>query len=139
MDANPSDARAYLGKFLVCYGLTSLASLDDKVLLLDDNKEFRRAEQFADPALAKELKAVKDSNSIKIERLRLIDAIRQITEKKAVREAMQLMAECTSESYDKAIALFDMLLENRIPAKQNTLMITRRYWQLILKSMGNRF
>lgn len=102
-----------MGKFLAHYGLTSLADLDDKVCLLDDNKEFRRAEQFADPALAKELKAVKDSNSIKIERLRLIDAIRQITEKKAVREAMQLMAECTSESYDKAIALFDMLLESK--------------------------
>lgn len=53
LDANPSDARAYLGKFLAYYGLTSLADLDDKVCLLDENKEFRRAEQFADPALAK--------------------------------------------------------------------------------------
>ena len=113
LDANPSDARAYLGKFLVCYGLTSLASLDDKVLLLDDNKEFRRAEQFADPALAKELRAVKDSNSLKIERIRLIDVIRQIAEKKAIHEAMQLMTQCTHEAYEKATALFDMLKKSK--------------------------
>ena len=113
LDANPSDARAYLGKFLAFNGFTSLADLDDKVCPIEGNKEFRRAEQFADPALAKELKAVKDSNALKTERLRLMDAIRQITEKKAVHEAMQLMAQCTVESYDKAIALFDMLKESK--------------------------
>ena len=113
LDANPSDARAYLGKFLAFNGLTSLADLDDKVCLIEGNKEFRRAEQFADPALAKELKAVKDSNALKTERLRLMDAIRHVTGEKAVHEAMQLMAQCTVESYDKAIALFDMLEESK--------------------------
>ncbi|MCH5188577.1 MAG: TIR domain-containing protein [Oscillospiraceae bacterium] len=77
LDANPSDARAYLGKFLALHSLTSLADLGDKVCRLDDDKEFKRAEQFADPSLAKELKAVKESNALKIERLRLIDAVRK--------------------------------------------------------------
>ena len=113
LDANPSDARAYLGKFLAYYGLSSLAELDHKVCLLDNNKEFKRAEQFADPALAKELKLVRESNAVNIERLRLMDVIRRIAEKKAVREAMQLMARCTDESYNEAIAIFDRLLKNR--------------------------
>ena len=113
LDANPSDARAYLGKFLAYYGLSSLAELDHKVCLLDNNKEFKRAEQFADPALAKELKLVRESNAVNIERLRLLDVIRRIAEKKAVREAMQLMAQCTDESYNEAIAIFDRLLKNR--------------------------
>lgn len=113
LDANPSDARAYLGKFLAYYGLTSLADLDDKVCLLDENKEFRRAEQFADPALAKELKSVKDSNELKIQRLRVMDALRQIAVKKAVQESMQIMAQCTDGSYDKAVALFDELLSSK--------------------------
>lgn len=113
LDANPSDARAYLGKFLAYYGLTSLADLDDKVCLLDDNKEFRRAEQFADPALAKELKAVKEANSVKIERLRLMDALRQVAEKKAVQESLRLMAQCTDEAYNEALALFDVIAESK--------------------------
>lgn len=113
LDANPSDARAYLGKFLAYYGLTSLADLDDKVCLLDENKEFRRAEQFADPALAKKLKSVKDSNELKIQRLRVMDALRQIAVKKAVQESMQIMAQCTDGSYDKAVALFDELLSSK--------------------------
>ena len=113
LDANPSDARAYLGKFLAYYGLTSLADLDDKVCLLDDNKEFRRAEQFADPALAKELKAVKDANSVKIERLRLIDALRQVAEKKAVQESLRLMTHCTDEAYNEALSLFDVIAESK--------------------------
>lgn len=113
LDANPSDARAYLGKFLAYYGLTSLADLDDKVCLLDDNKEFRRAEQFADPALAKELKTVKDANSVKIERLRLIDALRQVAEKKAVQESLRLMTHCTDEAYNEALSLFDVIAESK--------------------------
>ena len=119
LDANPSAAQAYLGKFLAFYGLTSLDDLDDKVCLLDDNKEFRRAEQFADPALAKELKAVKDSNELKIQRLRLVDAMRQVSVKRAVQEAMELMAKCTEGSYDKAVELFDALLSSKCikPAK----------------------
>lgn len=113
LDANPSAAQAYLGKFLAFYGLTSLDDLEDKVCLLDDNKEFRRAEQFADPALAKELKAVKDSNELKIQRLCLSDAIRKVTEKKAVHEALKLMAQCTDEGYQQAIAIYDSLEESK--------------------------
>jgi len=113
LDANPSAAQAYLGKFLAFYGLTSLDDLDDKVCLLDDNKEFRRAEQFADSTLAKELKAVKESNELKIQRLRLTDAIRKVTEKKSVHEAMSFMAQCTDEGYKQAIAIFDSIGESK--------------------------
>ena len=81
LDANPSDA--YLGKFLAGLGLSSLADLEDKVCLLDDNKEFKRAEQFADANLKKELQSVKDSNELKIQRLRLIDVIKKVYRNKA--------------------------------------------------------
>ena len=113
LDANPSDARAYLGKFLAFYGLTSLDDLDDKVCLLEDSKEYKRAEQFADPALAKQLKDVRDANELKIQRLRVLDVIRKVTEKKAIKESMQLLAQETEESYNQALELFDALEESK--------------------------
>lgn len=97
LDANPSDARAYLGKFLAFHSLTSLADLEDKVVLLEDDKEFRRAEQFADVSLAKELKEVKDLNKLKIQRLRLIDVL-----KKHRKNALNnYYAEKKKEAYEK--------------------------------------
>lgn len=87
LDANPSDAYAYLGKFLAFYGLKSLADLGDKVYyLLDENKEFRRAEQFADAKLASELKVVRESNALKIERLKITDTLKKLYKKKAASE-----------------------------------------------------
>lgn len=97
LDANPSDARAYLGKFLAFHSLTSLADLEDKVVLLEDDKEFRRAEQFADVSLAKELKEVRDLNKLKIQRLRLIDVL-----KKHRKNALNnYYAEKKKEAYEK--------------------------------------
>ena len=113
LDTNPLDARAYLGKFLAFYGLTSLDDLEDKVCLLEDNKEYKRAEQFADPVLAKQLKDVRDANDLKIQRLRVLDVIRKVTEKKAIKESLQLLAQGTEESYNQALALFDTFEENK--------------------------
>lgn len=97
LDTNPSDARAYLGKFLAFHSLTSLADLEDKVVLLEDDKEFRRAEQFADVSLAKELKEVRDLNKLKIQRLRLIDVL-----KKHRKNALNnYYAEKKKEAYEK--------------------------------------
>ena len=97
LDANPFDARAYLGKFLAFHSLTSLADLEDKVVLLEDDKEFRRAEQFADVSLAKELKEVRDLNEVKIQRLRLIDVL-----KKHRKNALNnYYAEKKKEAYEK--------------------------------------
>lgn len=97
LDANPSDARAYLGKFLAFHSLTSLDDLEDKVVLLEDDKEFRRAEQFADVSLAKELKEVRDLNELKIQRLRLIDVL-----KKHRKNALNnYYAEKKKEAYEK--------------------------------------
>ena len=86
LDINPSDARAYFGKFLALLQVSSLADLNDKVLLLDNIKEFRRAEQFADASLAKELMTFRNNNEMKIQRLRMIDVIKRITEKKKDKE-----------------------------------------------------
>lgn len=83
LDANPSDARAYLGKFLASFGLSSLSDLEDKVCLLDENKEFKRAEQFADANLRKELQSVKEFNELKIQRLRLLDVVKKVYKNKA--------------------------------------------------------
>ena len=78
LDINPSDRRAYLGKFLAQYGLASLADFDNKVIYQpENNKQFKRAEQFADSALANELRSFKKSNEIKIERLRLLDVLKK--------------------------------------------------------------
>ena len=113
LDANPSDARAYLGKFLAIVHVPSLADFEDKVCWLEDAKEFNRAEPFADPALAKELRVFREANDLKIERLRFMDAIKKIAEKKAVSESMQLLAQCTEESYKQALALFDAIAESK--------------------------
>ena len=78
LDINPSDARAYLGKFLAQYGFASLADFDNKVINQpENNKLFKRAEQFADPALADELRSFKKVNELKIERLRLLDVLKK--------------------------------------------------------------
>lgn len=75
LDANPYDAYAYLGKFLAFYELTSLKDLDNKICNIEDSKEFRRAEQFADDKLANMLAMVKENNQKKIKRLLLIDVL----------------------------------------------------------------
>lgn len=113
LDVNPSDARAYLGKFLAIVHVASLSDFEDKVCWLDEAREFKRAEQFADPALAKELKAFRESNDLKIERLRFMDALKKIAEKKAVSESMQLIAQCTEDGYNQAIALFDSIVDSK--------------------------
>ena len=86
LDTNPSDAYAYLGKFLATHGLKTLEDLENKVCILDADKEFRRAEHFADAELANELKKVKESNAVKVERLRLIDALKKYKQKVAISE-----------------------------------------------------
>jgi len=86
LDADPSDAYAYLGKFLAYYGLSSLEDLSDKVCMLENSKEFRRAEQFADVKLAKILKDVRERNTIKLERLKVIDVIKKYSRKRAIAE-----------------------------------------------------
>lgn len=82
LDINPSDAHAYLGKFFAVYGLSSFADFENKICWLESSKEFRRAEQFADPQLLEELIAFKKSNELKRERLRLLDVVRKITKKR---------------------------------------------------------
>ena len=42
-----------------------------------------------------------------------MDAIKKIAEKKAVSESMQLLAQCTEESYKQALALFDAIAESK--------------------------
>lgn len=113
LDINPADARAYLGKFLANSHVPSLAGFEDRVCWLKNAKEFKRAEQFADPTLAKKLKVFREANNQKIERLRFMDAIKKITEKKAIIESMQLTAQCTEKSYNKALALFDAIAESK--------------------------
>ena len=77
LDINPSDAQAYLGKFLAGLRFSSLTDLEDKVCLLDEYKEFKRAEQFADPKLKKELSAFREANELRIERLRFLDVLKK--------------------------------------------------------------
>lgn len=96
LDVNPADAYAYLGKFLVHHGLTSLEDLDDKVCTLDEDKEFRRAEQFADANLKNALQLVKSANELKIEKLRLVDVLKKIQRKKGAEE-LDSMKKCAYE------------------------------------------
>lgn len=77
LDANPSDAHAYLGKFFVTTGFSSFEDFEDKVCYLENNKDFKRAEQFADAQLLQKLKTFRESNDLKIERLRLIDVLKK--------------------------------------------------------------
>ena len=133
LDTNPADAHAYLGKFLAFYGLKSLADLNDKICLLEDNKEFRRAEQFADAKLANELKNVREFNSLKIERMRFIDALKKHQKKQAVleldnmkREALHSLMELTTEGEKKARDTYSaMLTANIITNYEYTRMIER--------------
>jgi hypothetical protein len=114
LDMNPSNAYAYLGKFLTSNRLRSLTELNNKLCPdLGNSKEFKRAEQFADPKLAQELKAAKDFNEVKIERAHLLDALKQGTVKKAISESLALMAQCTDEGYNQAMALLDVILSSK--------------------------
>lgn len=124
LDANPSDAHAYLGKFFAFYSLKSLSDLDDKVFLLDDNKEFGRAEQFADTKLAKVLREVKDTNDLKIERLKLIDVIKKQRRKQSITEldTMKKEAYCqlmnlTSDGEKQARAIYTSVFKANIIAR----------------------
>ena len=112
LDINPSDAQAYLGKFLAAYHFNSLDDMDNKACPLDDIKEFRRAVQFADPALSQKLKAVKNTNDRNIELFKLKDVIRQIAVKEGVHKSIRLAAKCTQEDYARAVAIFDSLEKN---------------------------
>lgn len=93
LDANPADAYAYLGKFLVRYQFSSLDDFENKVCRLEESKEFKRAEQFADIVLAKKLKSFRELNEIKIERMHLIDVLKKISQKKIEEEPLRLMRE----------------------------------------------
>lgn len=113
LDLDPSNAYAYLGKFLSAYNISSLDELENKACPLDDNKEFKRAVQFADPTLAKKLKVAKERNDLNIGRFQLKDIIRQIALKKAISESMRRAARCSREDYNKAVFMFDKLAENK--------------------------
>ena len=113
LDANPFDAQAYLGKFLAIVHAPSLENFKDKVCLLEDSKEFKRAEKFADPELAKELKKFKDQNNLRYERACFLEAIKKITEEKTVNESMMLIAQCTDEAYQQALSLFDTIVKSK--------------------------
>lgn len=112
LDANPTDACAYLGKFLAYHRVSSLDELADTIWL-EDNKEYKRAEQFADPALAKQLKEVRERNELMLYRLQFVDDIKKITEKKAEIEAFQLMAQRTNNAYEQALDLYDIVLKSK--------------------------
>lgn len=121
LDTNPADAHAYLGKFLALYGLKSLSDLDDKICLLEENKEFRRAEQFADAKLANELKNVRQFNSLKLERMRFIDILKKHQTNQVVLEldnmkceALHSLMECTSEGEKKARDIYSAMLNANI-------------------------
>ena len=121
LDADPSDAYAYLGKFLASYGLSSLADLDDKVCLLEESKEFRRAEQFADSELKQKLAAVKEANGVKIGRLKILDVMRKhrknvlhSTAENNIKAAYKLVFSQAADGETKAEDIFDELLSLKI-------------------------
>lgn len=109
LDVNPSDAYAYLGKFFAANGVSSLEDFEDKACWLEDNKEFKRAEQFADSQLSNQLKAFKESNTRNIERLRFTDTIKKIAEKKTMDECMQLISRGTDGGRNQAFELLDAI------------------------------
>lgn len=133
LDVNPSDAQAYLGKFLAFYGLTSLSDLDDKICNIEDSKAFKRAEQFADSKLAKELAIIKEENQKKIERLRLNDALKKylkmrgkeyITERK--KEAFEGLLQQSVEGEKRARVLFASLMETNFITPEEHRVFTER-------------
>lgn len=133
LDVNPSDAHAYLGKFLAFFGLTSLSDLEDKVCLLDENKEFKRAEQFADPKLKQELKAVREANELKIERLRLLDALKKhrknvflSTFEDSKKSAYKLLFSQAIDGETKAKDIYDGLLSAGIIAESTHAQLMNR-------------
>lgn len=111
LDVNPSDARAYLGKFFVQYHIASLSDLGNKVIFQpEENKLFKRAEQFADLDLAAELSSFLDSNAIRIERIRLIDVLKKTLEKEKCNEALYTKACSLQESgMEKDLAKAEVL------------------------------
>ena len=124
LDSNPKAAHAYLGKFLAFHRLTSLRDLQNKVCALENNKEFKRAEQFADPELAKELKEVRDSNELKIQRLRFLDVICKGLKQAEIKEKRAAEIE---EKYIKACSLQDSAEENQLVTASKMFKVLKGY------------
>lgn len=51
LDDNPADGYAYLGKFLCKHRVASLSALKDKIIAFEDDKNFSKAQRFADHEL----------------------------------------------------------------------------------------
>lgn len=109
LDLNPSNAYAYLGKFLATYQLTSLNDLKEKVVPIEENKEFRHAFQFADSQLEKALKNVQESNELKIARARFLDVIKKSREAITLKKKISPLTEGTEDGYRQCLAMIDSL------------------------------
>lgn len=133
LDINPSDAYAYLGKFLAGLKFSTLADLDDKVCLLDEYKEFKRAEQFANPKLKEELSAFREANELKIERLRFLDVLKKhrknvlwSTYNEMKKASYELLFNHVSDCEKKAEDIYSEMLSLGITSERGHAFLTTR-------------
>ena len=61
LDENPEASKAYIGKVLVQYRLSSLNDINNSIIDLNKSKDFERAVKYADETYKKELMSIKES------------------------------------------------------------------------------
>ncbi|MBR3392593.1 MAG: TIR domain-containing protein [Firmicutes bacterium] len=81
LDISPTEAQAYVGKLLASLKVSALAELKKAAIVLEENKDFRRAVQFADPELKKKLEEVQEANDLTIARQRFIGVVKKYRKK----------------------------------------------------------
>ncbi len=100
LDQDPTDARAYLGKFLIRYGGGSLEELRGKVIDLEGCRDFQRAIQFGDAALVAQLEQLRTDSEQLLHRSRLANVVHQLMVQKRqtlLNAAFQGLGKCSEE------------------------------------------
>ena len=118
LDENPEDSKAYVGKVLVRYQLSSIEQLKNSSINLDDSKDFDRAIRFASENEKVELIQIKENIAKRTVVQELVNCINNF---RATREILEfyetvrdLMASPNVENYEKAAQMYHDAYENDV-------------------------
>lgn len=117
LDENPTDSRAYLGKFLAALKKPALTEAEGLLLDLDTFKDFDRACRFADSENREQVSTFKEKMTRKFHAWQLVSMLEKYANKRQIAEIQQeietLTANGTVEAYDQAIKLYENIREQK--------------------------
>ena len=118
LDENPEDSKAYVGKVLVRYQLSSIEQLQNSAINLDDSKDFDRAIRFASENDKLELIQIKETTAKRIIAQHLVNYINSFRITRETKEFYEtvhsLMAIPSVENYEKAAQMYHDAYERKL-------------------------